>query len=286
MSTSSPRGRVLQEGKHQSAWDVINITISGLAQLIYQLSLYEQVGKTALLDPAEVDDAISAEVITQVSGWLTIATGVADNFEASSAKKRITNFNKELKRGMSWRMLGFQCKVLREAFTEDLKDQLIYRYFDDKAKIFSKWKEDWSRITEKFPSVSEDAKASVDCWALGYATASVFHSMRILEFGLAALAHNIGREVGTHNWQNIIDQIESAIRELGKTLPAGRDKVDRLQFLSEAAKELAYFKDGWRNHVSHNRATYDEHQARSVMEHVRSFMDVLSKQLSEVQLPS
>ncbi len=54
-----------------------------------------------------------------------------------------------------------------------------------------------------------------------------------------------------------------------------------MQFLSEAAKEFFYFKDGWRNHVSHNRGTYDEHQAASVLEHTRSLMNHVATPLSE-----
>jgi hypothetical protein len=105
--------------------------------------------------------------------------------------------------------------------------------------------------------------------------------MRVLGHGLRALAADVGKGFDVQNWQNVIDQIESEIRSLGKTLPAGLAKSERLQFLSEAAKELSYFKDGWRNHVSHNRAIYDEHQARNVLEHVRSFMTVLSSRLNE-----
>jgi predicted outer membrane protein len=105
--------------------------------------------------------------------------------------------------------------------------------------------------------------------------------MRVLEHGLRALAKDVGRNFDVQNWQNIIDEIESEIRHLSKSLPRGIQKNERIQFLSEAAKEFMYFKDGWRNHVSHGRGDYDEHQARSIMEHVRSFMTVLSAQLSE-----
>jgi hypothetical protein len=105
--------------------------------------------------------------------------------------------------------------------------------------------------------------------------------MRVLEHGLRALANDVGLTFDVQNWQNIIDQIEAKIRELGKSLPRGVDKNERLQFLSEAAKEFVYFKDGWRNYVSHSRGTYDKHQARSVMEHVKSFMNTLSTKLTE-----
>lgn len=277
----------IKQGEHRTLWNVINVTLSSLAPLIFQLGLYEHLGHDKIVDPVEIDLPIPPEMRKQVAGWLELAAKIADDFEASSAKDRISNFQKELKKiSMTWRTLGFQSKVLREAFAGDLNGQLIYRYTDDRAKLFGKWKDDWIRVTDKFPSVSDDAKASVDCWALGYSTASVFHSMRILEYGLAALASDVGVEIGVNSWQTVIDQIESRIKEIWKTLPRGTKKTERLQFLSGAAKELTYFKDGWRNHVSHNRATYDEHQARSVMEHVRGFMTAISCQLSEVQLPS
>ena len=68
---------------------------------------------------------------------------------------------------------------------------------------------------------------------------------------------------------------------MGKALPSGVKKSKRLQFLSEAAKEFVFFKDGWRNYVSQDLASYDEYQARSVLEHVRAFMIVLSSRLCE-----
>lgn len=105
--------------------------------------------------------------------------------------------------------------------------------------------------------------------------------MRVLEHGLRALAKDVGKAFDVQNWQNIIDQIESEIRTQGKTLPVGPAKSERLRFLSEAAKEFSFFKDGWRNYVSHGRAAYDEHQARMVMDHVRTFMNGLSALLSE-----
>jgi hypothetical protein len=52
-----------------------------------------------------------------------------------------------------------------------------------------------------------------------------------------------------------------------------------LQFLSAAAKDFAYFKDGWRNYVAHNKASYQENDAAAVLEHVKSFMNHLGSHL-------
>ena len=38
-----------------------------------------------------------------------------------------------------------------------------------------------------------------------------------------------------------------------------------MQFYSETATQFRYFKNAWRNHVSHSNATYDEAQAEKIM---------------------
>jgi hypothetical protein len=65
--------------------------------------------------------------------------------------------------------------------------------------------------------------------------------------------------------------LTTGVRER-ENLPKGPARNERLQFLSEAAIEMRYFKDGWRNYVSHGRGAYDEHNARGIIEHVRAFM--------------
>jgi hypothetical protein len=269
-------------GRLGSIWAVISANLTGLAPLIYQLSMYQLLQER---HDAEADHPISQTVKDQVTCWLKIATSVAKDFEIKAAHDRIGYFHTALEKSITWRALSMQCQVLREAIEAGLRGQLIYRYFDEEASVLMRWQEDWRPVIEKFPSATQDIRAAVDCWALGHGTASIFHSMRILEYGIAALARDVGREIGAQNWQNVIDQIESEVRDLGKKLPSGVAKNERLQFLSEAAKEMVYFKDGWRNYVSHNRGSYDRYQARSVLEHVRSFMTVLSTRLSEELQP-
>jgi hypothetical protein len=134
-----------------------------------------------------------------------------------------------------------------------------------------------------FPSAHAELMEAGNCMATGAYTACVFHCMRALEHGLRVLAKSVGKKFDVQNWQNIIEQIESAILHRGKTLKKGFAKSKRLQFLSEAAKEFTYFKDGWRNHVSHNRATYNEEQALATLNHVQSFMTHLASRLKESQ---
>ena len=74
--------------------------------------------------------------------------------------------------------------------------------------------EDWKPSNSSFPSAIEDARCAVDCWAMGQWTASVFHSMRLVECGLNALAKDLEVDFGVDNWQNVIDRIESGIKKI------------------------------------------------------------------------
>jgi len=132
-----------------------------------------------------------------------------------------------------------------------------------------------------FASALPDMIEAGNCYALGRATACVFHAMRVLEPGLRAMAKDVGETFDVQQWHTIIELIESKIRKESASLPTGAQKSDRLQFLSEAAKEFYYFKDGWRNHVAHAKASYDLPQSLSVLTHVQIFMQHLSKRLSE-----
>jgi hypothetical protein len=268
-----------------SLWDMINCSISQIGSLCAQLMLEQLCCKYSGFQIPVIDESFDdVENIEKIKGWMKVARKTADDFELGAVRDRIDIMEAILagKKGrITTLRIGTELRVLLETVESGLRKQSIYRYPTDKAAIIWKWKEDWTLVTKAFPSTQVDVFAGVDLWALGHSIASVFHFMRVLEHGLRALASDVGKKFDVQNWQNIIDQIESEIRQLGKTLPAGQAKNERLQFLSEAAKEFVYFKDGWRNYVAHNRGFYDEHQARSIMEHVKSFMTMLSSKLSE-----
>ena len=134
-------------------------------------------------------------------------------------------------------------------------------------------------VASAFAKASDDVSAASRCFALEEWTACVFHLMRVLEHGLRALAATVGlpTEAMRHeNWKNIIDQIERKIREM-ESLPKSPEKVSKIQFLSEAAIQFRYFKDSWRNHVSHAHASYDRHSGYPVWLHVKAFMQHMAQ---------
>jgi len=80
-------------------------------------------------------------------------------------------------------------------------------------------------------------------------------------------------EIARHN---IIDQIEKEIRTLQQA-PKTSSRDAELKFCSEAALQFRYFKDAWRNHVSHAKETYESFEAESILTHVREFMQRMAE---------
>lgn len=216
----------------------------------------------------EVGPAKAASILR----WLEIWRDTARSFEWPAVESALERLEGKLKRNIRYGDLDYGLRAINDAVHDGLKFQLVYRYPTARAVILKRWKSDWGDVIGVFPEAVEDVRAATDLWALGHYTASVFHTMRLLEYGLCALARDLGVNHANQNWQNIIEQIEAVIKQQQRTLARGESRNKRLQFLSEAAKEFMYFKDGWRNYVSHNKKPYTEAEARSVLEHGRQFM--------------
>jgi hypothetical protein len=87
-----------------------------------------------------------------------------------------------------WSELNTRARVLRDTITTELKDYLFYQYPKERGRKFVNWKDEWCASIKAFPAIEWDVYEATDCYALQHNTASVFHSMRVAEIGLRALA--------------------------------------------------------------------------------------------------
>lgn len=123
-----------------------------------------------------------------------------------------------------------------------------------------------------------------NCMAASLYTASVFHSMRVAEYGLRLLARRVSvRLTDKHmrrlpieyaDWNKVIDGIRTRIRKL-RERPKGPTQERRLQFCSDAADHCEYMKDIWRNEASHSRRLYSQTEAVGALNRVRDFINLL-----------
>jgi hypothetical protein len=202
---------------------------------------------------------------------------------ATAGSRQNRDFSTETAfQGMSLQDLLAEVRALREAFESGLQFKRFYLYPEAKAQLWLKFQDNWRAVILAFPKAVDDAKAAVDCYGMGHPTASVFHSMRVVEHGLRELAAAVNIKFEQQMWHSAIEQIERQIRLIDAAWPSSVSKSDWMSFYSGAAKEFFYFKAGWRNYVSHGGDPYGDPQALSVLEHVRAFMTHLASRSGAV----
>jgi hypothetical protein len=288
-------------GKRGSLWEIMmNYGVFGLCFLLKQLALMEldlasriQIMTDAksmqymeqlrpFLEPELPRyDQVNDQDLHRIKGFLEYAKQQADTLEMQAVHDRLELFNLKIRSPISLTDFLAEIRALREAFESGIKFKRFYLYPEAKGQACIKAHHHWAKAFEAFPRIKDDALAAVDCYGLGHNTASVFYSMRVVEHGLRTFAAGVNVTFDVQQWHTVINEIESTIRDLAEKWPKTPTKSEWLGFYSEAAKEFFYFKDGWRNYVSHGGDPYDEHQALSVLEHVRTFMAHLGSRLGE-----
>ncbi len=220
----------------------------------------------------------------QMHGILQFATHLADQLELKPVHDRVDIFSHRVGGQISIHEFLSEVRVLREAFEQNIQFRHFYRYPQAKAIMVITAESEWKNITDAFPDAKDDAIAAIDCLALGYPTASGFHSMRVAEQGLRALAKErkirLPKQKGVEwaTWQEIIRAFDSEIKVIGGK-KAGKAKDAALEFYSGARADLNGFKDEYRNLVMHVRAKYDELQALRASKRVQGFMQRLSAEI-------
>jgi hypothetical protein len=100
--------------------------------------------------------------------------------------------------------------------------------------------------------------------------------MRVLELGLAAFATVFNVSSDHTNWHNIIEQIESKIRDMGKDPNKAADWKEKQELYSQVASGFMIFKEAWRNYTAHARGKYTDNEADSIYRNVCDFMQRLA----------
>jgi hypothetical protein len=147
-------------------------------------------------------------------------------------------------------------------------------------------------VTAVFPSAQADLTQAGNCLAADCNTAAVFHLMRAAEIALRALARDRGvsyprSSVDEQQCGILITSLDTKLNQLRsadkKLWPSETVKNEQIRFYHAATIELRSFNEAWRKHVCHagGDSFYDHHQAISVFEHVRSFMQMLASKISE-----
>ena len=170
--------------------------------------------------------------------------------------------------------------TLSFSFIDELRRNSCFLIATEKNKYFQKDDLVGPQVNTAFPSCSHEIKNAGNCYALEQNEACVFHCMCALELALHVLANELGvtfsGTLDLQNWQNIIENIESEIKNLEK-LPKSKYKSETLKLFSQAAMQFRWFKEAWRNHVMHGRDICDPGKAYSILGHTKELMQALAE---------
>lgn len=148
------------------------------------------------------------------------------------------------------------------------------RFYEPETPIFG------VDVQTNYPSAYFEIDEAGKCLALGRSTACVFHLMRVLEVGIAAVAAGLKipnpTKPAQRNWGYILSEIKKAIDERQRW----RKRAHKT-FFEEAHATLDSVRNPWRNATMHVEKTYTEEEAENIFFAVRAFMKKIASQIGE-----
>jgi hypothetical protein len=162
-------------------------------------------------------------------------------------------------------------KQLQNCIQWEMESVLFFHVPSNQAEFYAQAELFGVEVNTKFPSIQFDMIEAGNCFAMGRGTACVFHLMRIMEVGVQQFGAKLGVTlVNEKNWQNILDEINKAIKALPTKAPGSVE-------MSQASANLYSVKLAWRNEVMHPNDTYTLEEAENLIRQVRIFMGQLAK---------
>lgn len=123
------------------------------------------------------------------------------------------------------------------------------------------------QVAALFPSIWFDCEEAAKCLCLGRATASVFHSMRVLEIAIASIAKRLNvpdpAKASDRSWGNMLKDISKAIDN--RFPKQGRMPDTEGAKLEAVHASLDAIKNPWRNATMHVESVYTEEEARHIL---------------------
>jgi hypothetical protein len=175
-------------------------------------------------------------------------------------------------------------EMLRDTVYAELKDKWFAYIPSDRLDYFDTDQIVSFEVRQAFPRATAEVRNAGTCYAMGLPTACVFHAMRAVEIGVQIIGIKLGvtfdYPIELAEWGKIVGELEPKIQAF-KIGARSTQKDENLRFYSQAAAQFRHFNNGWRIRASHARAVYEDAQAKTALDHVRTFFETLAERLSE-----
>lgn len=225
--------------------------------------------------PDELINAAPANLNSLKSSLINVHLDVSAGFvdlmlEAFSKKKNFLEIAKTISQ-------------LQSSIVIELKQRNFIGLTSIEHELYNQTKPHMGQeVADKFPSALYEIDEAGKCLALGRATATVFHLMRILEISICAIHHCLSINVplvgNNRNWGSILKRIREEIREKDKQNSYQWKDKDNFQ---DIYARLDAIKDAWRNKTMHVEIKYTEAEAQYLFDTTNAFMQKIASKMDE-----
>ena len=157
---------------------------------------------------------------SDTEGWLHVIENECRSIGLDVTASMVLELCNHVTRGISFEE---ECEAMT-CIEASLKHEMSTRMFmylpPDRAKYYAREASFGEQVSSKFQTSSFDIKEAGSCYATGRSTACVFHLMRVMELWVQVFGDKLGvKLVAEKNWQNILDEINKAIKALPPNSP-------------------------------------------------------------------
>lgn len=208
-----------------------------------------------LANEGSADEAIDGDDLLTVELRAAALAMACSNYEAGVSAKALeelsghVEFCRRHSRPLTYREVRNEAAEIRRWLVRELGLALFFRIPGNRTEDFREHRKGWESIIERFPEVDSDLEEARKCFALGRYTATVFHSLLLVEAGVIDLGRFIGVNDPKPGWGPTSNELERITK-----LPHGQRPPfaqRNREFLDQVQGTIRALKDSWRNKVSH-----------------------------------
>jgi hypothetical protein len=165
-------------------------------------------------------------------------------------------------------------RAIKDNFLITLSKQKFYYLPVSSAKFYGQPLLFGESVAKKFPAAARDIEWAGNCLALGQPTACVMHLNRAMEIAIHRLARKLKVTVNAKdNMGSMLGNMTDPIKNMPDKTQAQKR---RKELWAECRTNLYHVKMAWRDPAHHGKQSYDETQARDILERVGGFMQQLA----------
>jgi hypothetical protein len=146
-------------------------------------------------------------------------------------------------------VLAEHARLTREAVLNDLSQHLFLTVDAEGSRFYNEPRHGWERVIERF-GCSFDVEEARKCYALGRATASVFHLSKVVESAVLELQIFLKEPDVKAHFGSVLAKLE-LMTQRQKYSEVKPELQPYLGFMRDVLTYLHAVKDSWRDKVSH-----------------------------------